>query len=50
MLLVLFAAEFIDQVMVDSPAGVIPPDRMFDLLRERGEYSYSPPVLYRWDR
>lgn len=33
-------AEFIDQVMVDSPAGVIPPDRMFELLRERGELSF----------
>lgn len=26
-----------DQIMVDSPSGVIPPDRMFDLLRERDE-------------
>lgn len=35
------SAEFIDQVMVDSPAGVIPPDRMFELLRERGESFFS---------
>jgi len=31
-------AEFVDQIMVDSPAGVIPPDRMLELLRERGVY------------
>jgi hypothetical protein len=35
-------AEFIDQVMVDSPAGVIPPDRMFELLHERGMSSIAP--------
>ncbi|KAK9898161.1 hypothetical protein P389DRAFT_29921 [Cystobasidium minutum MCA 4210] len=34
-------SEFIDQVMVDSPAGVIPPDRLFDLLRERDERIHS---------
>ena len=30
-------AEFSDQILADSPAGVISPDRIFDLLRERGK-------------
>ena len=37
MILAIILAEFIDQIMLDSPSGVIPPDRVFELLRERGE-------------
>ena len=33
--------------MVDSPSGVIPPDRMLELLRERGEARPTPPVPLR---